>query len=199
VTDDAAGGLERERKASKRRLSVTAIGTLIALISAAVALVFTLWPGLRPDPRSNREAEVAVFAVERGVSYGDYLRRTQREPDPRIDPALRGELIYAEARVQGFKRQTVLLRWSAYHADTRTRYRAPALEDVRDSERTQETPTDRFVQPIWVFPVHCTDRQFFVRVELVDSNGLTLAVADSKAFRGLRPPPDLAVFCRQPR
>lgn len=199
MTHDAADGPEREGESSKRRLSVTAIGTLVALISAAVALVFTLWPGLRPDPRSNREAEVAIFAVERGVSYGAYLKRTQREPDPRIDPTLRGELVYVDARVQGFKRQTVQLRWSAYHADTRTRYQAPALGDVRDSERTQETPTDSFVQPIWVFPVHCADRHFFVRVELADSDGLILAVADSKAFRGLRPPPDLAMFCRQPQ
>lgn len=198
MTEASANGADSEGSAPTRRLSLALMVSLVALLSSAVSLVFVLWPGLRPDPRSNREAEVSVFAVERGVRYDDFLRRAQRVRDPGIAPNLRGQLVYAEARVRGFKRRTVRLRWSAYHADTRTRYDAPALEDIGDSERTLETPTDRFVQPIWVPPVYCADRRYFVRVELVDDDGFILAVADSEAFSGLRPRRELRSICAQP-
>lgn len=190
MTGEADAAEVKRKGAVRRKVTFTGVAAGIALFSSAVALVFTLWPGLRPDPRTNHEAEVSVFAVERAVTYGDYLERTSPTGGPTrqgakgIDHDLPGQVVYVSARVLGFKRSSVMLRWSAYDARTEMRLPSEALGGVPDVERTLETPTDRFVQPVYVYPLFGPTK-YFVRVELVDSDGLMLAVADSEPFRGL--------------
>ena len=183
-----------------RRLSPTALTALVALVSAGVALAFELWPALKPDPRDQFAAELNVVTVEREVTGPDFVR--EADPDPGhfntnlrefqqnhanvTDP--RGELAYVEATVHGFKRQTTTLRWTMYDAATDERITSPTLKNVSDSERTGAAPTDRSIQPIWLPPQYDMARHYFVRVELLAPDHTLLAVADSKPFRGLRPP-----------
>ena len=49
---------------------------VVALSSGSIALLFTLWPGLRPDtPPDELSASIDRLAVEPNVSFGTYLTR----------------------------------------------------------------------------------------------------------------------------
>jgi hypothetical protein len=129
----------------------------------------------------------------------DYLRRTVYgdDLDTAIDQERKagtldvvGELIYVEAEVKGFKRDSVTLRWSAYNAANAKRVKLGDLgSDLLGSKRELQAPTDRSVQVFWLSPLLDRSRKYFVRVQAEDSSRVILAVADSRPFRGLRPPP----------
>jgi hypothetical protein len=182
----------------------TAVTALVALLASVTALTFDLWPGLKPDPREKFRADVAVFAVDRGVTLDEYLRRTTfSQPDYRRAreeqtraaglPAgsqsnaglltLSGEVAYVASTVEGFKRRSVTLRWSLYNGRTHSRLRGPSFSGVPAAELELEAPTDRTVQEIWLPPVPGRG-PYFVRVALYDQRDVLLAVADSKTFMG---------------
>jgi hypothetical protein len=182
-----------------------AIGTaLLALASSLVALVFTLWPELKPDPRERLGADVAVFSVEPGVRYGDWLERTsptdevldRRREDYVERAALPGQLTAADQRallgvtggvayvrltIEGFKRRNVRLRWSMYEARSGRRVGDRGFHDVPAAEVDLDAPTDRSVVQLW-FPPPPSPGEKFVRVELSSAAGVLLAVADSERF-----------------
>jgi hypothetical protein len=70
-----AGKTEPRRPSARRKLTPSNIGIVVALGSSSVALIFTLWPGLAPDPRVNYAADVSVFSVDHGVTCDEYLHR----------------------------------------------------------------------------------------------------------------------------
>ena len=76
---DGGGGVP-PRPSRWRRLSLATIGVGLALASSIVALMFTLFPGLKPDPGEKFAAEVSIFAIDRHVSLRDYLQRTNSTP-----------------------------------------------------------------------------------------------------------------------
>lgn len=179
---------------------------VLALASSLTALVFTLWPGLKPDPRERLGADVAVFAVEPGVRYGDWLRRTSPTPEelaarrrtylrnaalpgepltPKGERALlrvAGSAVYVRLNIEGFKRRNVSLRWSMYDAASHRRVRERDLGDVQALDVDLEAPADRSVVLLWVPPSPDVAKTF-VRVELHSRSGTMLAVADSLPLR----------------
>jgi hypothetical protein len=53
-----------------------AAAAIIAVSSAVAALVFSLWPGIRPEPPPRElSATISKLAVEPNVSFADYLAR----------------------------------------------------------------------------------------------------------------------------
>jgi hypothetical protein len=179
------------------RVSLTAITAAVALVTAAVGLIFDLWPSLRPDPRSEFQAEVRVVTVDRGVSYRAFLARTLIGD---FDRALReakaagvflddpGSLVYVETTLRGFKRRTTKLRWSVYDAATRRRVALPDLSDVFGAVESGEAPADRSVQRLWIYPLPERRKLYFVRIELYTDNEETLlALDDSEPIPGVPP------------
>ena len=202
---------EREPK-PKRRLgagSIALITAAVALGSAAIGLVFDLKPDLRPDPRTTLSAELSVFAVERAVTIDDWLRRTTPtdryparrdaliadafEGEPSPSPAetreqldVPGQLFYVKTRIVGFKRRALKLRWSMYDARTQLRLEPQqGLNQVTGDELVGQAPTDESVRLVWT-PAVVIRGEAFARFELLDPDGVVLAVADSPKFRGLR-------------
>ena len=197
---------------TKRRrlapLTYALITAALALASSLAALVFTLWPGLKPDPRDRLGADVSVFAVEPGVGIGEWIRRTSTDRDDRrgrterylrtvIGPgpppeaceraeylAAPGHAIYVRVAIEGFKRREVQMRWSMY--DQRSRQRVPELSDRTIGAIALDSPAARSVVQIWVPPApgHAL---VFARIELIDPAHTTLAVADSPRFSGRVP------------
>jgi len=188
-------------------LGWTALVALLALASSTVAIVFELWPGLKPDPRTTLGAEVSIFAVDPGVTEGDFLRRTTLSAvdferrktawlrascgDQATTKACRrvlqipGEEVYVRTTVEGFKRRSIALRVSIYDAVTHQRERG--VSDVDVTRLRLQAPTDTAVVPIWVLCPQDRTRTYFVRVELYHSgDDVLLAVADSKPFRPRR-------------
>ena len=59
-------------------MSGTMLTALVALISGALALFFTIRPDLTPDPRTHLGASASIFAVDDGVTLGSFLERRGR-------------------------------------------------------------------------------------------------------------------------
>jgi hypothetical protein len=197
------GGSSRQRR-RLRDVSKATIATataMVALTAAAVGLIFDLWPGLSPEPGTHRGAELSVLAVERNVSYGEWLRRssgTEQIYKTRLRQQLRGaesdaglripgELAYVKVSIFGFKHGSVTLRPSVYYASSQERKPLGGqLEQGGQSLVHLNAPIDEFVAEIWIPPVRGAGR-YFVRIEARDTSGTLLAVADSSPFLGLSP------------
>ena len=71
-SDDGKAQLPtRSRRRFSKALTLTALTAVIALLSGGIGLVFDLWPGLRPDPHTDRSSEAKILAVDRYVSRLD--------------------------------------------------------------------------------------------------------------------------------
>jgi hypothetical protein len=175
----------------------TANAALVALASSLVALVFDLRPDLRGDPRTLLGASVSVFAVDPGVSYGQYLadasisdnelRRSraiackgkQHCAGLMAAPGLR---IYVTTNVQGFKSRGITMRLSLY--DAATMRRVEGESNVTVATEQLDSPSDRHVIPVWVACPGDATRRYFARFELYhNGDGILLAVGDSPKFR----------------
>ncbi len=208
---------EEAKPPPKRRWSTAAyalVTAVLALASGVVGFVFDLFPGLRPDPRTNRGAEMRVLQSEPQVAVGDWLRRTTRseaelrertveylrlgdgegEPDPDPDSpdaqaelTVPGRLFYVHTTIEGLKRSRVRLRWSIYSHRSMQRVRRAGLRDVEALRVRLDAPTDRSVHQVWT-PLVVARGRYFVRFELRDREGALLAVADSPPFAGLKGP-----------
>ena len=170
----------------------------VAFATSLIALVFTLWPGLKPDPRDRLNAQVSVFAVDRQVTLEEWLRRTTFSEDEyraardrylesvgvaRTDAdgllASAGQSAYVASIVEGFKRRSVRLRWSLY--EQATDRRIPRFSNQSGARLSLEAPSDRTLQEIWLPPL--PRGMYYMRVALYDGDGTLLDVADSRAFR----------------
>lgn len=184
--------------------SYAIISAVLALASTFITIIFTLVPGLKPDPRERVAADVSVFDVEPAVAHAAWIRRTsstaaeearrQREyireaaiPGESVDAQtqqkllrVKGNVVYVTLTIEGFKRRNVSLRWSMYGARSGQRVPQEDFQDARVGDVDLEAPTDRSVVQFWVSPVPVR-YEVFVRVELV-SDGTLLAVADTGKF-----------------
>jgi hypothetical protein len=187
--------------------TVALVTALIALVSSGIGLVFDLFPGMRPDPRTTRSADVAVLAVEPRVPVGDWLERTktsESDTDADRDAAIRaagfdpegaseqeiadalavaGTVFFVQTNVEGLKRDRVKLRWSIYERRG-GRVADPSLHDVEAVNLRLDAPTDRSVVQVWTPEPTTGAGPLFARFELRDENDVALAIADSKPFRG---------------
>ena len=174
--------------------SKTFLTALIALVAATVGLLFQLVPSLKPDPRERVGAAVEIFAVERGVRIGDWLRdafpkdvaaATKRvlgttTPEP-SELTVEGTVVYVRAEVDGYKHRSVALRARLYIWRSQQRVPTNFAAPYRESSGvTIDSPNRRSVQLLFVSDLRAEPEPEFLRVELVDSSsGAILAIADS--------------------
>jgi hypothetical protein len=186
-------------KANPRRwgaLAWTAVVAAVALASSLLTLVFELRPDLKRDPRTTLGADVAIFSVDPGVTYREYLedaafsdkdllRRLRAACDGRRRCGrltIPGERIYVRTRVEGFKSRSITMRLSLY--DAATKERIPGASNVDVAQQKLDSPSDRSVVPVWLVCPPDASRRYFVRVELYHrGDGILLAVGDSRRFR----------------
>jgi hypothetical protein len=174
----------------------TAIVAMLALASSVVGLVFDLRPELKRDPRTQVGADVAIFAVDQGVSFGQFVEdRTftptdvpkrlravcpDKPPCPEVlnIPGIR---MYVTTSIRGFKSRAVSLRLSLYDAVTRTRLQGAS--NTFADEEVPNSPSAQSVVPVWLPCPTPETRRYFVRVELYHrADDSLLAVGDSKRF-----------------
>jgi hypothetical protein len=207
VTEEvpAAGVARRERLTHLRRafaMSGTMLTALVALISGALALFFTIRPDLTPDPRTHLGASASIFAVDDGVTLASFLERRRaivsdeeyaKEKQAYIRQAaagaggddgssvltLPGEDVFVNATIQGFKSRSVAMLASMYDADKRTRVRE--LSDVPVFQQRVEAPSDQSVVEFWLSAPPVNVRRYFVRVQVYHrGDGVLLGIADSR-------------------
>jgi hypothetical protein len=180
----------------------TTITATVALASALLALLFQLLPSLKPDPRENVGADVAIYRFEPHVSVAEWLRRafSGDQYDDRLKAIVGahptkvevgqlntdiGELVYVRTTVDGFKHKHVSVRVRLYDAKRQEPlYLPPDLAHLLKISRKPlriDAPSRRSVQLLWI-PDLSSVGGAFVRVEMLDDNGI-LAVADSLPLR----------------
>lgn len=186
-----------------------ALLALITLTTAAVGLLFTFVPGLRPEPEPpERSAEIRRITVEPGATLGSYLTQIRQLDFARERGGGGGFLrtpcisVYAEVRITGFedvpKRLTTNLYDAAsglpvpgfsYYAPTSDEDRE-GFEDFRAAQGLDfrsRSDSDQYVVR------NCLTREedaspppagrYLVRVELEDEDARLLTYADSEPFR----------------
>jgi hypothetical protein len=191
---------ERPTRSVRRLFTVTnvAVTALVALASGVLAILFQIAPSLRPDPRDRVGADIAIAAVEPGVTLESWIDRAFPKVDSDrelrailgTNPAqserdFEGEVVYVKLDVTGFKRRRVYLQGAVY--DGRTHEQLSSIGGRAIPAVRMTAPNERVVKLLWI-PDLTFDRKslHFVRVELRDDRGI-LAVADSEMLFGGRP------------
>jgi hypothetical protein len=161
-------------------------GTVVAGLTGAVALAFTLWPGLTPDPRAISAASMSVQKVEPRVSLGDYDTEYNRAELATLEPFekdLPGNIVYVLIKVEGKKHGNVSLDKVDYGWPGGRRL-SPATKLPSGRGFRPDTPNDQWVAPIWVSDPGLSV-PFFERLLLFDGATL-LAVADTPRIANQR-------------
>jgi hypothetical protein len=183
---------ERVRAAFSRTHVV--IAAVAGLISVGVSLLFQLAPGLKPDPRDSVGADVAIVAVEPGVTVRDWIDRgfageqhAALVRDFRDQLDFPGELIYVRVAVDGHKHKDVELRYAVYRANSHRRLPDGGTFSPYSRIRI-DAPSQRSIQFLFV-PDLSFEPDLFIRAELRSRDGV-LAVGDSGRLHAgrLRPP-----------
>jgi hypothetical protein len=177
-------------------------GAVVALVAGIVAVLFTLFPDLKPFSATELSAKMEIVTTERAVTrdqwrwrvaVGDPERHAgmvqadkQAAGAPAGQPckvlgAAPGFTIYVSSDVEGFKRRELTMRAALY--DARTGRRVPDVEEFRALARVPiDAPTASSVQEIWLYDPGDVPK-YFARVQLYDPKEHLLDIADSKPFR----------------
>jgi hypothetical protein len=162
---------------------------MLAALISGTTLTFELWPGLKPDPKEVVGATLAVLRLDKNVKYGDYRERVPRR-DTRAPIAKHpGNVFYLRAQIEGFKRETLHLKWFTYDPNGHRRA-DPGGGRSEESVFEPGAPINTQVAQVWVRePGQFVDGlwepdpgEYFVRFELY-SGDVLLALEDSPRFR----------------
>jgi hypothetical protein len=170
-----------------RRLTVTAVTALVALVAATVGLVFNLWPGLKPDPEVQLHATIKPVGLEPNVLYTNFLERMGRNSAHAANVS--GNVVYVQLETEGLKGYESHLRWYLYKLPTGRRLKRERQPND-NVQLVSGTTSDRYVIPVWVQAPRDTGT-YFVRFEL-EARGVLLAIANSHSF------PNCTVQCTAP-
>jgi hypothetical protein len=163
----------------------------VAPASAVVALVFTVFPGLKPFVAIDQSAttldqwrwRVAVGDPEHDASLVAEDRVTREFNDKCGLGAEAGYLLYVATDARGLKRRQLSVREAFYDARSDRRMHVEGQYD-RLVQVPIDAPTDRSVQQIWLWDPGATS-EVFARVELYAPREHLTAFADSRPFRVL--------------
>jgi hypothetical protein len=150
---------------------------IVALITAIVTLAYKFWP--QPDP--VRKADMAEPRVEAGLTFEQYLERTDQDPGDLSDEVLaqRGALVQFTVEATGYKGDGLRLRWEVI--DTGTHDRVLASDAITI---TPSADTDRLRPPPVFAPFPDQGGPFVARGEVFAPDGVSLAEAEMEFARG---------------
>jgi hypothetical protein len=181
-----------------RWLTLTTATAVLALAAGVVGLVFTFWPGLRPDPRVTQAAALSIAVTDSGILFNDYQMRVGAPASSGDTGCVPGNLYFVQHRLEGLRDRPVLLYDGVYNATTRRRVqrrnfnaqipierRPPAVVRPINTGTVRAThPTDQAIDLRWdQWPY--ADGRFFVRFTLFRGKTF-LAVIDSATFKVTR-------------
>jgi hypothetical protein len=167
---------------------ITAAVLLGGAIAGAAAFVKGQENG-EPETSEKVEAQLTVLSFDPNVDYRDYRSRPGRGIVVAAKPGTPGNVFYLKARIEGFRREALQLRWFTYDPNGERR------PDSRGEATAQmlfepEAPLNTQVAQVWVkepgswvdgFWESDSGRGFFVRFELY-SGDVLLASTDSPRF-----------------
>jgi hypothetical protein len=185
--------VEQTERGGRDRLGsaavLTLIGALLAAVISGTSLTFELFPSLKPDPKAQVGADLAVLQLDKNVDYSDYKGRVGRHIDADVRPDHPGNIFYLRAHLEGFKRESVRLKWFLYEENGQRRF-GSQREAGEQSIFEPDAPINTQVVQIWVrepgrfvsgFWDADAGDDYFVRFELY-SEDVLLAFKDSPKF-----------------
>jgi hypothetical protein len=182
-------------------------GAVVGLVAGVAALLFTLFPGIRPFSPTDLSASVKILQVESDVTRDEWrwrlaagdarrhaqLARLDRRYSGFTDAcAGGGELgfvVYARVEASGFKRRSLSVRSQLY--DRRTGRRVVAADVFQRLARVPvDAPTEASVAQLFLtqpqieqtFGTRVRLPVYTARVELYDADDHLLDVAESEPF-----------------
>ncbi len=96
---------------------LTLAGTIVALVSGAVGLLFVLKPDLKPSGKAAKQAAtLSQASFEQSAPYSEYLAKTNVTTGPYTKRLLarRGALVGVHVAVTGYKGNHLLLIWKLF-------------------------------------------------------------------------------------
>jgi hypothetical protein len=149
---------------------------IVALITATVTLAYKFWP--QPDP--VLKADMPPPRVEAGLTFRQYLERTDQDPGDLSDEVLgrRGALIQFTIEATGYKGDRLRLQWEVVDTGTHDR--------VLESDAITVTPgadTDRLRPPPVFAAFPKRGGPFVARGELFAPDGVSLADTEKEFAR----------------
>lgn len=158
---------------------VTLVGAIVAALISGTNLTFELWPSLKPDPKASVGAELAVLELDENVTWSASRRRLSRSGLATPGPRTPGNVFYLRARIEGFKRESLKLKWFTYNAGGQQRP-GPRSSASEEAIFEPKAPINTQIARVWVKTPEETGR-YYVRFELY-SDDVLLAFIDSKPF-----------------
>lgn len=159
--------------------------TAVALVSAIVALlvsvptgIYTLWPALSPDPKATVNATLETVAFDRNVTLAEYGERLS---NPDISGEQLGNVFYIRAKIEGFKREQLRVRWFTYEATNQVRVKGLRAAALLEQIFQPQAPVNTQVAEVWV-PAPKASGKYFVRFHLYTRGNVLLSFVDSEVF-----------------
>jgi hypothetical protein len=164
---------------------LTLAGTIVALVSGILGLLFLLKPDLKPSGKAPRQAATLSWkAVEPSAPFREYLARLG-EPSRSYkerDLARRGVLLTVRVAITGFEGKLLILRSELF-----ARGSGKQLDESKARKITPTNETVEAVQYLWV-PLPSRPGKFYAVVELgqqKQSYLLSLDTLETEPFNGL--------------
>jgi hypothetical protein len=207
-------------------LSLAGATGVVALVTGSLALLFTLFPDIKPFSPTKLSARAEIVRVDRAVTrdqwrvqvaVGDPARYQQLVADDlqssqftdRCGPGpVQGYVIYVRTDAEGYKRKQLRVRAQLY--DARDEYRIPTPEQYVTLARVPvDAPTAVSISEVWLWDPAHRGAKYFAQAEIYDPGDHLLDVATSKPFRsitnsesrklpkGCQPPPPAPARGRQ--
>ena len=168
---------------------LTLVGTIVALVSGVVGLLFVLKPDLKPSGKAPKQAAtLSQASFEQSAPYSEYLAKTNVPTGSYTKRLLarRGALVGVHVAVTGYEGNHLLLIWKLFEK--------PSGNQIDESKAT--TPTTYKITPsnettegtpfVWV-PLPGRPGKFVAHVELVQQEDpyQPLATLDTSTLSGL--------------
>ena len=185
-------------KAISRRTHAasTAIGAVVALLSALIGFVFLVRPNL--EPTTTNAVAISNIVVEPEVTLGEYLRhpavrgsisRSSLAPWLARPDLLRavGTGIDFQFETKGYAGRALATRWTLFDAGTHRRLgESEDLGPVASPRiETQKREIDNGTWEIWVDTSRFSAASYFARIEVyqaMDGKQFRVTYADSPVF-----------------
>jgi hypothetical protein len=164
---------------------VTLCGAIIAAVLSGISLIFTIWPELKPDPKTKVGGRLEILKVDEAVTKTQYNERIGEKSEQRADNSNdpQGTVFYVRTTIEGFKRHSLTLKWYVY--DKRGLQRTNDSKTLDDLFRPG-APLDTQIAQVWVKnpekPKGVDHIEVFIRFELYAHDNVLLAFADSRAI-----------------
>jgi hypothetical protein len=175
------------------RATILALGALASAVTAILAVVFLIWPALRPDPEANGEI-LELRRVWQNISQGEYCDRVALAPiqvencanDSAAMRARRGDAYEVKVAAVGYNGTPLTLNWSIMPESTASS--GSTLDESAwdqptwpDSGFTPSRDDESQVLRFWIPYPEDKNRQY-IRLTLQAADGTLLATKDTEPF-----------------